>query len=497
VPRAGRGAPDADARLDLRDDGAWLGGPLDVDGLACDAVAAALLAAAELAEARGLGRPAVTLSAEHVAVSFTSERHARVRGEPAGAGFAPLSRMVRCAGGGWARTHANYPHHEAALRRALGIGADVGELEAAAAQRTSVELEEAVVAAGGCAAALRTEAEWAAHPAGAAAGRVESGVVRPEAEQLGTRWGASASRPALGVRVLDLTRVIAGPVAGRTLAALGAEVLRIDPPGLPELPAAHLDTGPGKRSALLDLADAERREALLAGADVLLTGYRPGALDRFALAERHPQLVHVSLSAWGHEGPWAHRRGFDSLVQVASGIAAACAAPDGTPGVLPAQALDHGTGHLMAAAALRGLAARERGEAVPQARLSLARTAADLLARPRRDEPARRPDEGDRRTGEPARRPDEGDRRTGVPARRPDEGDRRTGVPAPRPDEGDRRDEPDRRPDPDRFRVAFGDVELIAPPGALDGVPLAWAHGPRPLGSDLPAWLPRAGSSSG
>ena len=75
--------------------------------------------------------------------------------------------------------------------------------------------------------------------------------------------------------MLDLTRVIAGPVAGRTLAALGAEVLRVDPPGLPELPQAHLDTGAGKRSALLDLADAERREALLAGADVLLTGYRP------------------------------------------------------------------------------------------------------------------------------------------------------------------------------------------------------------------------------
>jgi crotonobetainyl-CoA:carnitine CoA-transferase CaiB-like acyl-CoA transferase len=418
--------------------GPWFAGPLDVDGLAVDAVGTALLAAADLAEARGLGRPEVSLSAEHVAVSFTSERHALVGGRPSGAGFAPLSRMVRCADG-WARTHANYPHHEAALRRALGIGADVAELEAAAASMRSVDLETAVVSAGGCAATLRTEAEWAAHPAGAAVvpapagratpGRVGSAVTRPEAEQLRTR---GADRPASGVRVLDLTRVIAGPVAGRTLAALGAEVLRIDPPGLPELPEAHLDTGPGKRTALLDLADAERREALLAGADVLLTGYRPGSLDRFGL-DRHPHVVHVSLSAWGTSGPWAGRRGFDSLVQVASGIAAACAAPDGTPGVLPAQALDHGTGHLMAAAALRGLAARERGEPVRAAGLSLARTAAELLARPRRDEPAR-------------------------------------------------------RPDPDRFRVTFGDVSLIAPPGALDGEPLRWAHGPRPLGSDEPAW---------
>ena len=429
--------------------GAWLGGPLDVDGLAADAVRSALDAAAELAEARGLGRPEVSLSAEHVAVSFVSERHARVRGELAGAGFAPLSRMVRCADG-WARTHANYPHHEAALRRALGIGADVVELEAVAAEMRAAELETAIVEAAGCAAALRTEAEWRAHPAGAAVsnggGRatpepVVSAVCRPQAEELQTRHravpgaameAATRERPAAGVRVLDLTRVIAGPVAGRTLAALGAEVLRIDPPGLPELPEAHLDTGPGKRTALLDLADAERREALLAGADVLLTGYRPGSLDRFGL-DRHPHLVRVSLSAWGTSGPWAGRRGFDSLVQVASGIAAACAASDGTPGVLPAQALDHATGHLMAAAALRGLAARERGEPVRAVRLSLARTAAELLARPRRDEPAR-------------------------------------------------------RPDPDRFRVTFGDVSLIAPPGALDGEPLRWAHGPRPLGSDEPAW---------
>ncbi len=111
--------------VEVTDRGAWLGGPLDVDALAVDAIASALLAAAELAAVRGLGTPSVSLSAEHVAVAFTSERHLRVRGERAGAGFAPLSRMVRCAGGGWARTHANYPHHEAALRRALPSGTTI------------------------------------------------------------------------------------------------------------------------------------------------------------------------------------------------------------------------------------------------------------------------------------------------------------------------------------------------------------------------------------
>jgi hypothetical protein len=167
------------ADVEVADPGTWLGGPLDVDGLAVEAVGAALLAGAELAEARGLGRPSVSLSAEHVAVSFTSERFARVRGEPAGAGFAPLSRMVRCSDG-WARTHANYAHHEAALRRALGIEADVEQLVSVAASMRAVDLEDAIVRAGGCAAALRTEAEWLAHPAGAA-------IAAPDAESAGPR----------------------------------------------------------------------------------------------------------------------------------------------------------------------------------------------------------------------------------------------------------------------------------------------------------------------
>jgi hypothetical protein len=409
-----------------------------------------LLAAAELAEARGARRPAVGLSAEHVALSFTSERHVLLRGVPAGSGFAPLSRLVRCAHGEWARTHANYPHHAAALERALALDLAresdaIAALQAAAASHEALALEEAVYAAGGCATALRSPELWRMHPAGRAAA---GGPLVRWGDSLATRPAsplaccARAHTPAQGVRVLDLTRVIAGPVAGRTLAALGAEVLRVDPPALPELAGQHLDTGPGKRSAVLDLADVRTRESLLAGADVVLMGYRPGALARFAmreeeLAERHPHLVQVSLSAWGSDGPWAQRRGFDSLVQVACGIAAICASADGAPGVLPAQALDHATGHMMAAAALRALARRARGEPVAPARLSLAGTAAALLA-------------------------------------------------APRPRE--RADELTGRADPARHRVAFGEVALIAPPGTLDGAELKWLHGPRRLGGDPPRW---------
>lgn len=150
-------------------------------------------------------------------------------------------------------------------------------------------------------------------------------MLRPRGNHL-----AAASSPAAGVRVLDLTRVIAGPVATRFLAALGAEVLRIDPPHRPDLPpGAVADSLLGKRSATLDLRSAKgfaRLHRLLSRADVVVCGYRPGALRRYGLdaddlAERDPGLVVALLSAWGHHGPWAQRRGFDSVVQAPTGIA--------------------------------------------------------------------------------------------------------------------------------------------------------------------------------
>ena len=178
--------------------------------------------------------------------------------------------------------------------------------------------------------------------------------------------------------------MIAGPVATRTLALAGADVLRVDPPQLPEIPAQHADTGLGKRTTILDAADPRLRE-LADTADVVVTGYRPGALDRFGLAPedllaRRPELVVVRLDAWGWTGPWAGRRGFDSIVQAASGIAVACGTDD-RPGALPAQALDHATGYLAAASALLGLAERPaRGGSIRE--LALARTAEWLWAHP-------------------------------------------------------------------------------------------------------------------
>lgn len=251
------------------------------------------LAAAELAAERtGRARvPRVTVDDGAVSTAFVSERHLRVDGR-APVSFAPLSRFWRTADG-WVRTHANYPHHRTRLTSALGLADDATPEDVAAvlAERPAREVEETVYAAGGLAVALRTPEEWAAHAQGravAARPLIERGLLdSAPARALAPPGGAGPLLPAAGVRVLDLTRVIAGPVATRTLALLGADVLRVDAPHLPEAADAHADTGFGKRSATLDLATDRRQfQELLATADVVVTGYRPGALDRFGLTPR-------------------------------------------------------------------------------------------------------------------------------------------------------------------------------------------------------------------
>ncbi|WP_330350213.1 CoA transferase [Streptomyces sp. NBC_00582] len=360
---------------------------LPVRELARACVGVCALAGAELGARRaGLARvPGVRVDDGAVATAFTSERHLLVDGR-APVPFAPLSRFWRTADG-WVRTHANYPHHRERLLRALGVPGDPAAVESALAGRSARDVEDAVYAAGGLAVALRTPEEWAAHPQAAevaARPLVERGRLDGTRARTFPQLVGAPLLPAAGLHVLDLTRVLAGPVATRTLALLGADVLRVDAPRLPELADQHIDTGFGKRSALLDLASDRRRfEELLAGADVVVTGYRPGALDRFglspeALAERRPGLVVAQVSAWGAYGPWGDRRGFDSLVQVATGIAAV-EGSDGRPGALPAQALDHGSGYLLAAGVLRALTEQSYDGGARVVRVALARSAALLM----------------------------------------------------------------------------------------------------------------------
>nr|WP_246242621.1 CoA transferase [Flexivirga aerilata] len=371
----------------------WWDGPLDVEGLAVGSVRAAVSAANTVAIARDCPWSGWVASGL-VGASFGSIGRLRVDGSPV-AEWAELSGFFAAADG-WVRLHGNYPHHAEVLRRVLDANGRAGDqagdragVAAAVRSRAALEVEAAVRAAGGIAGAVRSPDAWREHPHHAAA-IAGTGLVT-----VGTPTGAvrplepSVSLPLSGIRVLDLTRVIAGPTAARFLGALGADVLRVDPPAMPELLGQHLDTGFAKRSTVLDFGSddqlATARE-LAGSADIVLSSYRPGALKRFgldrdSLLAGHPHLVVVELSAWGDTGPWATQRGFDSIVQAVTGIASRYAAADGTPGALPVQALDHATGYLMATSAMRLLSRRPQ-EGGASARLALARTADWLLQAP-------------------------------------------------------------------------------------------------------------------
>ncbi len=363
---------------------------LAVGRLAADCVALSSLAIDGARAARdGGGAGAIRVDLGRIAASFASERVLRIDGAEPEA-WAPLSGFWPSRDG-WVRTHANYPHHEHALRTVLGVpaGASREAVAGAIRERPSTDLEEQAHRAGAIVAAVRTGDAWRRHPqALAVASRPLIEVTRREGAPPRPWWRSGA--PLSGVRVLDLTRVITGPVAGRDLALAGADVLRVDPPHLPETGWIHLDTGQGKRSTVLDLADGSDRDrfaGLLRTADVVLSGYRPGSLDRFgldaaSLAASHPGIVTARVSAWGETGPWANRRGFDSIVQAATGIAMRESTDGTTPGALPVQALDHSTGHLLAAAVVTALVRQRTEGGSFDVRMSLARVAQALLAAP-------------------------------------------------------------------------------------------------------------------
>ncbi|ADP80466.1 CoA transferase [Pseudofrankia inefficax] len=365
----------------------WLSAVLPVLPLATMSVEAVRAAAVRAGATGPIVRAAP--DPERVAAAFGSERLFR-DGDGGADAFAPLSGFFPTRDG-WVRTHANYPHHRDRLLRLLGLpdAADRETVAKAIEARPAAELEDLASAAGALAVRVRTEAEWRASEPGAAAavGPLVRRVDRDDVDRAdaAARTLTGGALPLAGVRVLDLTRVLAGPVCGRTLALLGADVLRLDPPVPAEIAWQQLDTGQGKRTAILDLrTDLARAQELLDAADVLVTGYRPGAIEAFGLRPP-PGLIRARVNAWGDTGPWAGRRGFDSIVQAASGIALLESADGATPGALPAQALDHATGYLLAASIIDALVDRAADGRGRDLAAALARTAAWLLDRPGRE----------------------------------------------------------------------------------------------------------------
>ncbi len=289
---------------------------------------------------------------------------------------------------GWIRLHTNAPHHRDAALRVLGVPANPEAVAAAVSAWNATELEAAMVANGACAAEMRSWQDWQHHPQGRAVLAEPLLYWRSGSTAAPSPWVPSSARPLAGIKVLDMTRVLAGPAATRLLAGLGATVLRIDPPWWDE-PSGAPEMSLGKRCTRLDLREAkglERWKALLSEADVFVHGYRSDALTALGVdAEQRqnirPGLIDVSLDAYGFTGPWKHRRGFDSLVQMSMGIAEAGQRLSGSdrPFPLPVQALDHGTGYLLATAILRALTIRVATGVGSIVNGSLARTGALLM----------------------------------------------------------------------------------------------------------------------
>ncbi|HEY1413813.1 MAG TPA: CoA transferase [Rhodopila sp.] len=285
--------------------------------------------------------------------------------------------------GRWSYVHANFPNHRAAALKVLGCEESREAVTRAVAGWNAADLEEAIIAAKGAGGMVRTQAEWANHPQAAAVAAlplleiVRIGDSDPEPLPQG-------NRPLSGIRVVDITRVLAGPTCARTLAEHGADAMKISAPHLPNLGYQEFDTGHGKLSTYLDLREQQNVDTLrnlIRQADVFSQGYRPGTLDSRglspeALAALRPGLVYVSLCAFGHTGPWASRRGFDTVIQTVTGMTARQAeiVPGNRPGpqFYPVSAIDYCTGYLMATGTMIALKRRAEEGGSWLVRISLA-----------------------------------------------------------------------------------------------------------------------------
>jgi crotonobetainyl-CoA:carnitine CoA-transferase CaiB-like acyl-CoA transferase len=346
-------------------------------------IAAAGLAAAQIWKLRSGQSQDVAVDMRHAVVECRSERYLRVDGKPPPPAWDAIAGIYKTRDQRFVRLHTNFRHHRDAVCKVLNCKPERDEVQAALMQWDGEAFETAAYAGGCVVALMRSRDEWSDLPHAKALAALPSILIEKIGDAAPKPWPAG-DRPLEGVRVLDLSRVIAGPVAGRTLAVHGADVLLISGPDLPAIPWLTIDTGRGKLTGFVELKSQQGQGVLrdlLAGADIFSQGYRPRALASLGFSAEDaagisPGIIYVSLSAYGHAGPWAERRGFDSLVQTATGFNHAegqAAGVDG-PKELPAQMLDHATGYLMAFGAMMARARQSREGGSWHVRVSLAQT---------------------------------------------------------------------------------------------------------------------------
>ena len=436
--------------------------PFRVGAAGAAAIAVSAAAAAELwSERCGRPRQAVAVDLRHAVAALRSARYLRVAGASPKEPFDPVTGLYAAAGGRWVFLHCNFPMHRAAALGVLGCaeGAARATVAATVARRDAAELEDAVHAAGGCAALVRSAEDWRRHPQAAAVVTQPVLAIERIGDAPAEPLPRGGYRPLSDIRVLDLTRVLAGPTCARTLAEHGADVLKVSGPHLPHSDELEIDTGLGKLSCFLDLRQPADR-AMLASlirdgrCDVFSQGYRPGTLAArgFApedVAALRPGVIYVELSAWSGAGPWARRRGFDTIVQCASGMVV-IQGGGAQPRLLPVSAIDYVTGYLMAFGAMIALRRRAREGGSWRVRASLARTGQWIAERGLLDAS----DIAD------------------VPKELPDDEIARLTMEAASP---------------------LGTIRHIRPVAQLPETPARWARPPVPLGHDAPAWPPRGG----
>lgn len=348
--------------------------------------------AGEIWRLRGGEAQTIAIDLNAAAASLLSFAFVRKDGQamPRPAADAPTVGLYRCGDGRWVHLHGGFPRQYSRTLDLLNAQNTREAVAQACAKWNAFALEESLAFMNLCGAVVRTREEWAESAQGRVAANTAPIVLKKIGEAPPLRLG-DAHAPLDGVRVLDLTRVLAGPACGRTLASYGAEVLNIRAERLDTIELFDLDTGQGKRSAFLDLvnpADAERLRQLVRGAHVFVDSYRPGALARLgftpaALAHVARGITYVSVSCYGHEGPWAGRRGWEQLAQSATGLAHEQGQfsaqrrreRDGAPELIPAAACDYITGYLAAAGAAAALLRRIREGGSWHVQVSLSATA--------------------------------------------------------------------------------------------------------------------------